>query len=215
MTFASAFLIAWNDVEPAAQKEFEYWHRIEHMPERLAIKGFIRGRRYVNADAHAAEKYLTVYEVDGVSTFQAEEYSTRVMNRTPWNVRMAANITHFVRRICRTQSTHGMGIGTFAAVIRAAPGMTLSDLISLHPDIVALHHGIVDDGTTSMRTDRMQTALDPTGHFGDVLIIEALSKAHILNIIEDRRLYKISSDAPMPSTGLYDLVYTLEDRDID
>jgi hypothetical protein len=35
----------WNDVAPEGLAEFYEWHHREHMPERVSIPGFLRGRR--------------------------------------------------------------------------------------------------------------------------------------------------------------------------
>ena len=43
----SAFLALWNDIEPQRRTEYDAWHTFEHVPERVGIPGFIRGRRYV------------------------------------------------------------------------------------------------------------------------------------------------------------------------
>ena len=37
----------WHDVLPEAKDEFYEWHSREHMPERVGIPGFRRGRRYL------------------------------------------------------------------------------------------------------------------------------------------------------------------------
>ena len=37
----------WHDLLPEAKADFYEWHNREHMPERLAIPGFRRGRRYI------------------------------------------------------------------------------------------------------------------------------------------------------------------------
>ena len=36
----------WWDIAPETVREFEHWHSIEHMPERLSIPGFRRGTRW-------------------------------------------------------------------------------------------------------------------------------------------------------------------------
>jgi len=36
----------WQDVRPEAREDFFAWHNGEHIPERVGIPGFLRGRRY-------------------------------------------------------------------------------------------------------------------------------------------------------------------------
>lgn len=47
----SGALAIWNGIAPEAEREFDRWHTYEHIPERMALPGFLRGRRYVADDA--------------------------------------------------------------------------------------------------------------------------------------------------------------------
>ena len=48
MNLAGLGIVAiWHDIVLEAQPEFYEWHNREHMPERLGIPGFRRGRRYI------------------------------------------------------------------------------------------------------------------------------------------------------------------------
>jgi hypothetical protein len=40
------FVAIWNGIAPEGREEFYEWHNREHMPERVGIPGFRRGRRY-------------------------------------------------------------------------------------------------------------------------------------------------------------------------
>jgi hypothetical protein len=59
-------MIAWCDVAVEAIPEFEDWHTHEHMPERLAIPGFLRGTRWVAA-AHGP-RYCLLYGYPHIPT---------------------------------------------------------------------------------------------------------------------------------------------------
>ena len=37
----------WHDLLPEASDDFYQWHNREHMPERVGIPGFRRGRRFI------------------------------------------------------------------------------------------------------------------------------------------------------------------------
>ena len=43
----TAILAFWADVDPSGEADYVDWHNREHMPERCAVPGFLRGRRYV------------------------------------------------------------------------------------------------------------------------------------------------------------------------
>ena len=41
-------LAIWNDCAKGEETNYENWYQNEHLPERLGVPGFIRGRRYEN-----------------------------------------------------------------------------------------------------------------------------------------------------------------------
>ena len=43
----NAAVAMWWDIAPEVRAEWEDWHTREHMPERLAIPGFLRGTRWI------------------------------------------------------------------------------------------------------------------------------------------------------------------------
>ena len=48
MSFLGGAILAfWADVEASGEADYNDWHTREHMPERCAVPGFLRGRRYV------------------------------------------------------------------------------------------------------------------------------------------------------------------------
>src|SRR6201999_3863034 len=50
MLAGEAVVAIWNGIAPEARDAFHDWHINEHMPERVGIPGFRRGRRYIAAD---------------------------------------------------------------------------------------------------------------------------------------------------------------------
>ena len=57
-----AAVAMWWDVAPEMRAEWEDWHSSEHMPERLAIPGFLRGTRWIAESGEPS--YFVLYEVD-------------------------------------------------------------------------------------------------------------------------------------------------------
>ena len=64
----NAAVAMWWDVAPEVRAEWEDWHSSEHMPERLAIPGFLRGTRWVALSG--APSYFVLYEVAGLATLK-------------------------------------------------------------------------------------------------------------------------------------------------
>src|SRR5262245_32703607 len=78
-----AVLVVLTDVDPAAEEEFNEWYDDEHVPERVAVAGVRRARRYRRIDDIAqpapgtlavsrGPRYLVVYELDDASVLEGE-----------------------------------------------------------------------------------------------------------------------------------------------
>jgi hypothetical protein len=54
-----------SPASPERDDEYDQWYSKIHMPEVLAVPGFLAGRRYrVPAGADSAHAYLAVYEIE-------------------------------------------------------------------------------------------------------------------------------------------------------
>ena len=42
----AGIIVIWNDILADARDDFLEWHSREHIPERVAIPGFVRGQRW-------------------------------------------------------------------------------------------------------------------------------------------------------------------------
>ena len=72
----SGALIAWHDVEEGREAEYLDWHSHEHMQERLAIPGFLQGRRY--SVVGSGPQFLIVYAVTDTDAFTSPPYLERL-----------------------------------------------------------------------------------------------------------------------------------------
>ena len=55
-----AAVCSWNDVKPEGRDNMYEWHNREHLPERLGIPGFLRGRRFRSETAEP--EFMFLYE---------------------------------------------------------------------------------------------------------------------------------------------------------
>src|SRR5256886_6362022 len=115
----SAILAFWADVEPAGEADFNDWHTREHMPERVGVPGFLRGRRYVAVTG--APKYFMMYETESLGTLASPAYVERLNNPTPWTRKSLAIFRNSNRTACRNTLSIGRGVGGAMATIRLGP----------------------------------------------------------------------------------------------
>ena len=115
----NAAVAMWWDVAPEMRAEWEDWHSSEHMPERLAIPGFLRGTRWVALSG--APSYFVLYEVTGLDTMTGGAYLERLNNPTPWSRKMMPHHRNMVRSLCALRAGWGGGVPQTLATIRFSP----------------------------------------------------------------------------------------------
>lgn len=87
----SAGLMAfWADIDEDYLLRFQQWHNCEHIPERVSIPGFDRGKRYRDIDGKL--HFLMFYETQSSSVLGSEAYLAALNNPTPWT---KESLTHF------------------------------------------------------------------------------------------------------------------------
>lgn len=100
------FLTIWHGLEANGRTEWERWHTVEHMPERVAIPGFLAGRRYMNGSTDG-QCCFTLYEANDISVFGSSAYLERLNNPTPWTTSVADTFRNMTRGACRRVATAG------------------------------------------------------------------------------------------------------------
>ena len=69
---ANGLMAFWSSIAPANQLAFQRWHNCEHIPERVSIPGFLRGRRYRSvADP---DRFLMFYETRDTAVLSSPTY---------------------------------------------------------------------------------------------------------------------------------------------
>jgi hypothetical protein len=115
----SAAVTIWCEVEPGVRPEFDDWHTHEHLPERLAIPGFLRGTRWTAADGGTG--IFILYEVADLSVLTSAVYLERLNNPTPWSRKMMPSHMRMVRGLCRVQLSTGSQVEPHMQTIRLSP----------------------------------------------------------------------------------------------
>lgn len=140
-------LTIWNGIAEAAEAEFVAWHVREHIPERVGLPGFLRGRRYVAAEG--TPKYFNFYETADADVLTSEAYRRRLDNPTPWTRKVVSQFKDTSRTICRVVASRGPGQGGWIETVRVygsddfsrffARATELLDESVRQPGIVAAH----------------------------------------------------------------------------
>jgi hypothetical protein len=141
-------LAIWNGIKPEAEDDFVAWHVREHIPERVGLPGFLRGRRYVAVEGHP--KYFNFYETETAADLSSAAYQARLNAPTDWTRRVVAHFTDTSRTICDVAWSVGVGEGGFVEAIvletsataetfQAAIRARLGDAITAIPGVVGLH----------------------------------------------------------------------------
>ena len=91
-------VLIWNDITPEGRDDFYAWHLAEHMPERVGIPGFRRGRRYIRDDDRTTPEFFTLYETDTPQVLVGDDYQRRLNAPTPWTKRADAGLQEHLPR---------------------------------------------------------------------------------------------------------------------
>jgi len=111
-----AAVLIWNDVAPEARESFYRWHDREHIPERLALPGFRRGRRFISP-AHSPE-WLTMYEADDLAALKSPEYLARLNAPTAATLATVRHFRNTSRAVCRVVHSVGSSTGGHILAMR-------------------------------------------------------------------------------------------------
>jgi hypothetical protein len=109
-------LAIWNGIAASAEDEFVDWHVREHIPERVGLPGFLRGRRYVAVDGFP--KYFNFYETAGPGVLSSDAYQARLNAPTEWTRRVVTHFTDTSRTACEVAASFGRGEGALIDTIR-------------------------------------------------------------------------------------------------
>jgi hypothetical protein len=121
MLAGKAIMINWSDVAPEHRHAYYEWHSREHMVGRVALPGFIRGRRYIAA--RASRDFLVCYEVEDVGVLTGKAYLDKANAPSELTRRTTPYVKNSARALARVRTSTGIGTGGCALTLRfdAAP----------------------------------------------------------------------------------------------
>ena len=84
-------LVVTMDVDEADESEFNEWYNEQHLPERMAIPGYVSARRFKLENGNNALKYLCIWEMVDGSPLESEMYKDQ--NAHPTELYLRVNKT--------------------------------------------------------------------------------------------------------------------------
>src|SRR5687767_14057909 len=113
MKTGQAVMVNWSDVAPEHRHAYYDWHCREHMIGRVALPGFIRGRRCIAAKAN--RDFLVWYEVESVDVLKSKAYLDKANAPSELTRRTTPFIKGSSRALARVR--HSLGVGTGGCVL--------------------------------------------------------------------------------------------------
>ena len=114
-------LLNWGGVLPKHDLDYNLWHSLEHMPERMSVKGFLRAFRCVGLKGtNDNDKYFMMYDVKSKGILSSKQYLNRLNNPTDWTSKILSKYVYPSRAICEVIKTKSLtnGLSGFFVTIR-------------------------------------------------------------------------------------------------
>jgi hypothetical protein len=183
MALAGSGAVAiWHDIAPEGRAEFYAWHGREHMPERVGIQGFLRGRRYVAA--RGTPEFFNLYETESAQTVKGPDYLARLNAPTPWTMATVKHFRGVARSLCEVATSAGEGQGGLLATFRyavdasdaAAHRIRMSDVlqrVAAQPGIAGAHLLVADVAASTVDTAERKARAERNLVPGWIVLVEA------------------------------------------
>ena len=114
-------LLNWGGVLAKHDLDYNLWHSLEHMPERMSVKGFLRAFRCVGLKGtNDNDKYFMMYDVKSKGILSSKQYLNRLNNPTDWTSKILSKYVYPSRAICEVIKTKSLtnGLSGFFVTIR-------------------------------------------------------------------------------------------------
>ena len=110
-------LAIFNNVAPGREADFEEWFQHEHLAERLAVPGFLLGRRHEAVTG--TRRFFNFYVTQSVDVLKSAAYLQRLDHPTPMTRMVMSEIfKDMVRTVCHRTFRLGAMRGTAVLTVR-------------------------------------------------------------------------------------------------
>jgi hypothetical protein len=146
-------LAIFNDVAAGRDAEFDAWFQGEHLLERLAVPGFLFGRRHQAISGSAA--YSNFYLVESPAVLTSKAYLERLDNPTPMTKKIMSEVfLNMNRTLCHRTLRCGGFRGAYAVTVRFNDVPDIEGLTLLANELAS---------DTAIAACEIWTAVDPAG----------------------------------------------------
>jgi hypothetical protein len=209
----------WNDITPEGRDEFYAWHLNEHMPERAAVPGFVRGRRYIALDAASRPEFFTLYETVDARVHTSAAYLARLNAPTPWTKKATQAFRSTSRALTRVHTSLGPGAGGILATLRFAVAegrdAEVTGLLATHvlpaaaarSQISGAHLCLTDGAASAEKTAESRGRPDILAAPDWVVLIEGCNEAPVRETAQAATAAIAPLLAGRPETGFYRFEY--------
>lgn len=150
---AQGILAIFNDVAAGRDAEFDAWFQGEHLLERLAVPGFLFGRRHQAISGSAA--YSNFYLVESPAVLTSKAYLERLDNPTPMTKKIMSEVfLNMNRTLCHRTLRRGGFRGAYAVTVRFNDAPDIEGLTLLADELAS---------DTAIAACEIWTAVDPAG----------------------------------------------------
>jgi hypothetical protein len=145
-------LAIWNDCRAGHEAELDAWFQGEHLLERLAVPGFLYGRRHAAISGRSG--YFNFYLTQSPDVLSSKPYLDRLDHPTPMTRRIMSDVFFNVSRtLCRRALRRGPFRGAYAVTVR----------FDEVPDETALARRLDALTAEGAAAGEIWTAVDPSG----------------------------------------------------
>lgn len=196
MSLAGLGVVAiWHDVAPEARDDFHEWHSREHLPERIGIAGFRRGRRFVAISGQP--EFFTLHEADSPEILAGQDYVNRLNAPSAWTQRILPSFRNVSRAVCRVAFTHGVGSGGVMLTLRFAIDPARRDgtvdalrrrvlpPLLYRKGVAGIHLCLADEAASAMETAERKARGTPDAVPSWIVLIEGISVPDVEGAADD------------------------------
>ena len=110
-------LAIFNNVAPGREADFEEWFQHEHLAERIAVPGFLIGRRHEAISGQP--RYFNFYLTQSVQVLKSADYLGRLDQPTPMTRMVMSEIfKDMIRTVCHRTFRLGAMRGVSVVAVR-------------------------------------------------------------------------------------------------